>query len=226
MLKCSAVLTAPCAPATTVFKFKDKTTAALEALKEAEEAEAAAIADADCTIHSVTGSKTEKHHMTAVAAASKNGHADVHSSSRSIISSPLSEYWTVADAAQFATVAGEQEGAASGNKGAGTCCSHPLSTAGSSSTCRDVSTVEGISIPPVLVSKQKAEELRIRRAAEAEELQAIAKLSHIARLRLLLSDIEVWLLLWNAILQGFGLGLYQTYLFLTLESMGGSRVRC
>jgi MFS family permease len=58
--------------------------------------------------------------------------------------------------------------------------------------------------------------------ADADALAAAAALPFGAKLRTLLTRLDVWLHLWNATLQGFGLGLHQSYLFLTLQRMGAS----
>jgi hypothetical protein len=58
--------------------------------------------------------------------------------------------------------------------------------------------------------------------AEADAVLQLAALPFLARLRLLLRSLDVWLFLWQALLQGYALGLYQSYLFMTLGSMGAS----
>lgn len=60
--------------------------------------------------------------------------------------------------------------------------------------------------------------------AAAEAVAAAAALSFTARLRLLLSRGEVWLFLWQTVLQGLGLGVYQGYLFIALADMGASEL--
>lgn len=66
-------------------------------------------------------------------------------------------------------------------------------------------------------------------AAEEEEKDdaaapAAKALPFGARLRLLLASGEVWLFLWQSALQGFGLGVYQGFLFLALADMGASEL--
>ncbi|KAF8066198.1 MFSD6 [Scenedesmus sp. PABB004] len=56
----------------------------------------------------------------------------------------------------------------------------------------------------------------------AARARAAASLSFSGKLRLLLSSGEVWLFLWQSMLQGFGLGIYQSYLFILLQEMGAS----
>ncbi|GBF91339.1 hypothetical protein Rsub_03659 [Raphidocelis subcapitata] len=59
-------------------------------------------------------------------------------------------------------------------------------------------------------------------AAEADARLAAAALPLRARLGALLSSLDVWLFLWQALLQGYGLGLCQSFLFITLARMEGS----
>jgi hypothetical protein len=61
-----------------------------------------------------------------------------------------------------------------------------------------------------------------RTKSEAAAALRLAPLSFSARLRLLLRSLDVWLFLWQALLQGYGLGLYQSYLFIALGGMGAS----
>lgn len=93
-----------------------------------------------------------------------------------------------------------------------------------SSNCSTNKDAVAVVVAPddLLRHKQEAD-IVLHEATRVHELTTkAAQMTLWQRICMLLGTLDAWLLLWNGFLQGFGLGMYQSFLFIALGQMGGT----
>lgn len=222
----SVILTLPCVPATLAFKFTGKVDAARLAVEEARER--SIIANNAWEAHSSQGKHAVVQGVCAGEHVCCEGNqqeprTEAHNNTPqypAIVQDACSETDNtphdvcMSDINLKDTYTGDDDASSSDDTSA-------VETTNQSCSSSSTDIVALVLIPGELLQEKDEADQALQQALKEHELMdKMAKLSVWRRVGMLLSNLQVWLLLWNGFLQGFGLGMYQSFLFIALQDIG------